>query len=113
MKMESLVLTTVTMFVLPLSGGQAIIAPYWADVDLRGTGQVFYRQTTDPGLLARATSEIRAVFNESQNITITNLLVATWSEVGYYLRKTEKVTKAYCTFLHTTHCSFWVARKCL
>ena len=80
---------------LPLTGVQDIIAPYWADVDLRGTGQVFYRQTTDPSLLARATSEIRAAFNDSQNVTITNLLVATWSEVGYYSRKTNKVTMVY------------------
>ena len=42
---------------LPLNGTDKIIAPYWADVDTRGTGQVFYRQTTDPSLLARATSE--------------------------------------------------------
>ena len=82
---------------LPLFGGQAIIAPYWADVDLRGTGQVFYRQTTDPSLLARATSEIRAAFSDSQNVTITNLLVATWSEVGYFFRNTDKVTMVYCT----------------
>ena len=76
---------------LPLTGDEAIIAPYWADVDLRGTGQVFYRQTTDPSLLARATSEIRVAFNESQNVTIRNLLIATWERVGYYFQKFDKV----------------------
>ena len=51
---------------LPLSGTNKIIAPYWADVDTRGSGQVFYRQTADPSLLARATSEIRTAFPESR-----------------------------------------------
>ena len=68
-----------------------IIAPYWADVDTRGTGRVFYRQTSDPSLLARATSEIRTAFPESSNVTIINLLIATWNRVGYYFRNTDKV----------------------
>ena len=69
---------------LPLNKNNRIIAPYWADVDTRRGGTIYYRQTTDPSLLARATSEIRAVFPMSQNVTITNLLVATWDRVGYY-----------------------------
>ena len=76
---------------LPLNGTDKIIAPYWADVDTRGTGQVFYRQTTDPSLLARATTEIRAAFSNSQNVAITNLLIVTWDNVGYYYRKSDKV----------------------
>ena len=76
---------------LPLNGTDKIIAPYWADVDTRGTGKVFYRQTTDPALLARATSEIREAFSNSENITITDLLIATWDNVGYYNQKSDKV----------------------
>ena len=76
---------------LPLSGTDKIIAPYWADVDTRGTGDIYYRQTTDPSLLARATSEIRAAFPRSLNNTISNLLIATWDRVGYYYRNTDKV----------------------
>ena len=73
---------------LPLRGTQKIIAPYWANVDTRGTGQIFYRQSTDPSLLARATSEIQLIF---KNVTITSLFIATWDAVGYYSRKTDKV----------------------
>ena len=76
---------------LPLTGTNKIIAPYWADVDTRGTGNIYYRQTTDPDLLARATSEIRAVFPMSQSVTITNMFIATWDSVGYYSRSTDKV----------------------
>ena len=75
----------------PLSGNNKIIAPYWADVDTRGTGNIYYRQTTDSSLLARATSEIRAAFPESRNVTIKNLLVATWYKVGYYYQNSDKV----------------------
>ena len=77
---------------LPRSGSSLrIIAPYWADVDIRGIGNIFYRQTTDPSLLARATSEIRAAFPNSQSVIIRNLLIATWDSVGYYSRRSDKV----------------------
>ena len=85
---------------LPLSGSDQIIAPYWADVDTRGTGQIFYRQSTDPSLLARASREIQSAFPSSQNITITNLLIATWDEVGYYSENDDKVAK-YHAYVHT------------
>jgi len=60
-----------------------IIAPYWANVDTLQAGRIYYRQTTDPVLLARATSEIRSTFPMSQNVTITHLLIVTWDGVGY------------------------------
>jgi len=79
-----------TPLAFPLNGNQ-IIAPYWADVDTRGSGQVFYRQTTDPSLLARATSELKLAFPGSRIVTIQNLLIATWYRVGYYHENFDKV----------------------
>ena len=76
---------------ISLTGTDKIIAPYWADVDTRGTGNIYYRQSTDRSLLTRATSEIRAAFPESRNVTITNLFIATWDSVGYYYQSTDKV----------------------
>ena len=97
---------------MPLTGGQSIIAPYWADVDLRGTGQVFYRQTTDPSLLARATNEIRAAIPRAQSMTITGLLIATWSEVGYFFQNTDKVTclciVTYTILLHSSFLNAYI-----
>ena len=84
----------------PMSGGFQLIAPYWADVDTRGTGNILYRQTTDPDLLARATSEIRAAFPEYRNITIQNLLIATWYRVGYYSQSSDKVRATSYLFLY-------------
>ena len=75
---------------LPFNDFQ-FIAPYWADFDLTGTGNVFYRQTRNLALLARATNEIRTAFPMSQNAIVTNLLIVTWDAVGYYSSNTDKV----------------------
>ena len=75
---------------LPVNGS-SFIAPYWGDVDLRGIGEVYYRQTTSAVLLARASNEIRAAFINHQNVNITNIFVATWDTVGYYSRGTNRV----------------------
>jgi len=84
---------------LPLDGDNRIIAPYWADVDIRGTGNICYRQTTDPSLLIRASSEISKNFPS---------VVVTWDSVGYYLRNIDKVCKCaciVCTFSYIIYCT--------
>ena len=78
---------------LPLFGTNKIIAPYWGDVDTSGTGQIFYRQTTDPILLYRTSSQIQVAYPFSPNVTITNLFIATWDAVGYYYMQTDKVNQ--------------------
>ena len=75
---------------LPLRSIQ-FIAPYWADVDLKAFGQVYYRQTNDPVLLARAANEIQKAFPLSKNVVVTNLFIVTWDAVGYYYRHSDKV----------------------
>ena len=91
-------------WLLPLSGQtRRFIAPYWADIDTREIGDIYYRQTADPTLLARATSEIRVAFGNSQNVTITNLLIVTWDSVGYYSLYSERVNKV----MHKLHCSMF------
>ena len=78
---------------LPLNGSQSFIAPYWADVDIRGTGEIYYRQTNNPVLLARATNEIQTAFPMSQNVNITNLFIVTWDAVGYYSNDSRGIDK--------------------
>ena len=76
---------------LPLSGNQRFFAPYWADADLSGIGEIYYRQTDNSTLLTRATNEIKAAFSTSQNVNVTSLFIATWDSVGYYSGRTDKV----------------------
>lgn len=68
-----------------------MIAPYWADVDTGDGGEVFYRQSTDPGLLASVSRDIQTTLSLTETIEIKNLLIATWSSVGYFFNRTDKV----------------------
>ena len=76
----------------PISDDLILIAPYWADVDTRETGSVWYRETADAELLARAGDEIQTAFSINQDRFIpTYLFITTWDHVGYYMRQTDKV----------------------
>ena len=75
----------------PLGSGLQLIAPYWADVDTTGTGNVWYRETTDLDLLDQVQQEIRRVFSDQQQFVSINIFIATWDHVGYYLSHTDKV----------------------
>ena len=79
----------------PLSGDLELIAPYWADVDTRGTGTVWYRETTEQVLLDRAESDIQAAFISQGNFVPTYLFIATWDRVGYFNRRTDLVSSQY------------------
>lgn len=68
-----------------------LIAPYWADVDTRGTGTVWYRQTSDEALLLRARREIRSAFVSQMTFQPTMLFIATWDHVGHYNQRTTRV----------------------
>ena len=81
-------LSTFTPQSFPLKGFP-LIAPYWADVDTRGTGSVYYRETTDANLLRRARDDILRAF--SIWFEPTFLFVATWDSVGHYDSNTERV----------------------
>ena len=100
---------------LPLTGTDKIIAPYWADVDTRGTGVIYYRQTTDPSHLSRATSEIKAAYPVSQSSTITSLFIATWNSVGYFSRRTDKVgilCMEVCSIIaHSMYALRWILKN--
>jgi len=78
---------------------QQIIAPYWANVDSEVMGNIFYRQTNDTILLARATNEIQSAFPTSSNLPIKNLFIATWHDVGYNFRHNDKVKYKYINLI--------------
>ena len=79
-------------------GSLELIAPYWADVDIRPSqaGNVLYRETSDPERLSRARSDIMRdprLFPEVDFSTFlpTSIFVATWDHVGYYNVVFDKV----------------------
>ena len=69
-----------------------MIAPYYAKTDVSVHGLITYRQTNDSGLLARATSDIRAAYPDALNKPISTLLIATWDKVALYFYH----DKVYC-----------------
>ena len=78
----------------PLSGDLTLIAPFWADVDARGTGTIWHKEANDPQLLARARDEIQAAFVDQNSFVPTQLFIATWDDVGYFNNHTDRV----CSF---------------
>ncbi|NXU82141.1 TECTA protein, partial [Xiphorhynchus elegans] len=74
----------------PLADGGTFVAPYWADVDNVLGGDIFYRQTTDPALLAGISQNINQYFPET-SFTATWAFVATWDHVAYYGSTSTKV----------------------
>ena len=94
------------------------VAPFWADADIRNSlqgqtgfhiGDVYYSQSTNPDLLARATNEIKEVFPQSEDFIITSLFIATWREVAYFSMHVNKVTIIYvltlslCVLVYLCH----------
>ena len=68
----------------PLGGNKRLVAPFWADVDATVAGQVFYRETSDPGLLQQATNDVTATYVDHKKFRATWLLIATWYEVAFF-----------------------------
>ena len=80
---------------LPLPRSTPFIAPFWGDVDETEAGQILFRETDNFTLLARATNEIQEALPLSQNVNVTNLLIATWDAVGHFGGNTDKVVHVY------------------
>ena len=72
--------------------GPPLIAPFWADVDTRGTGEIYYKETNDSSLLDSTTLEFLKAFD---NFSPTSLFVATWDGVGYFDNNTDLVGMRY------------------
>lgn len=68
----------------PLGDNRRLVAPFWADVDTRVAGQVFYRETTDQGLLQQASEDVQANFVDHSKFKPTWLFISTWHEVAFY-----------------------------
>ena len=75
----------------PLGDNREMVAPFWADIDTRRKGNVWYHETSDSISLKRSSKEIQEVYPEA-NYTAKGLFIATWEHVGYYNSTTAKVS---------------------
>ena len=80
----------------PLGMERKFVAPFWADVDTTSAGEVWYRESTDLDLLARATTQINNAFPlVAPRFSAAHLFIVTWDHVGYFDNKIDKVTIIY------------------
>ena len=90
----------------PLGDSRRLVAPFWADVDTRNGGQVFYRETTDSQLLKRATNDVTATFVDHRKFKATWLFVATWHEVAFYgAGNFSPKVRLNRTIIHRSNCT--------
>lgn len=68
----------------PLSDSRSFIAPLWADVHNGIRGDVYYRESTEPEILERATQDVRKYFKNRPTFTATWVFIATWHQVTFY-----------------------------
>ena len=88
------------MLELRSASSSAFVYAFSADVDTTGIGQVFYRETTDTGLLQFASSNVDDVFPDLAPVSLTSLFIATWFYVGYFDNHVDRVTHSYA-LIHT------------
>jgi len=67
---------------LPGLIGDAMVAPFWADVDLRESGTLYYRESRTADDLRDAKQHIQSY--DSNDFTPTSAVVVTWDNVGYF-----------------------------
>ncbi|XP_075462782.1 uncharacterized protein LOC142498158 [Ascaphus truei] len=91
---------TFTPSALPVTDGNPFLAPFWADVDNRVAGDIYYRQSTDPDILARATSDIRTHFCVL-HFSAQWVFVATWHKVAYYGSQSSSKVNTFQAVLST------------
>ncbi|XP_069583832.1 sushi, nidogen and EGF-like domain-containing protein 1 isoform X7 [Ranitomeya imitator] len=73
-----------TPVAFPISGDRRVVAAFWADVDNRRGGEVFYQETEDPSVLRRANHDIHTYFPELSDFNATWVFIATWYRVTFY-----------------------------
>ena len=96
----------------PLNNHIPLIAPFWDDVDITRSGNIFFRQTSNATLLQRARDQLQ-LFSSSGNFTPIMLFIATWDRVAPYVPRPQ--VSAYMTILLLvtilTHCNNTASRS--
>ncbi|XP_061680966.1 rootletin isoform X3 [Syngnathoides biaculeatus] len=73
-----------TPVAFPIAGDRRVVAPFWADVDNRRAGRVFYRQSREPDILRRAEGDVKMYFSDFPDFNATWVLISTWHQVTFY-----------------------------
>ncbi|KAL4689376.1 hypothetical protein H8959_012167 [Pygathrix nigripes] len=90
-----------TPVAFPIAKDRCVVAAFWADVDNRRAGDVYYREATDPATLRRATEDVRHYFPELLDFNATWVFVATWYRVTFFGGSSSSPVNTFQTVLIT------------
>ncbi|XP_039084428.1 sushi, nidogen and EGF-like domain-containing protein 1 isoform X3 [Hyaena hyaena] len=90
-----------TPVAFPIAKDRCVVAAFWADVDNRRAGDVYYREATDPATLRRATEDVRRYFPELQEFSATWVFIATWYRVTFFGGSSSSPVNTFQTVLIT------------
>ena len=71
----------------PLKESLKLIAPFWADVDTRTAGKVWFRETNDNTTLNKVKEDI----DMEVDFSPVSALIVTWDSVGYFSTHSDLV----------------------
>ncbi|NXO73463.1 SNED1 protein, partial [Phainopepla nitens] len=73
-----------TPVAFPISKDRRVVAAFWADVDNRRAGEIYYRESTDQPILERASRDIAQYFPEFPGFSAQWVFIATWYRVTFF-----------------------------
>ncbi|NXU56730.1 SNED1 protein, partial [Turnix velox] len=73
-----------TPVAFPISKDRRVVAAFWADVDNRQAGDVYYRESTEQHILERASNDIVQYFPEFPDFSAQWVFIATWYRVTFF-----------------------------
>nr|XP_020143666.1 sushi, nidogen and EGF-like domain-containing protein 1 isoform X2 [Microcebus murinus] len=85
----------------PIAKDRCVVAAFWADVDNRRAGDVYYRETTDRATLRRASEDVRHYFPELPGFSATWVFIATWYRVTFFGGSSASPVNTFQTVLIT------------
>ena len=89
----------------PLYTPDPLIAPFWTDLL---DGAVWYRITTNKDIIQRVGEEVASVFPEQTPFSATQVLIATWDNVGYFSNPTSQVNYYTAYYNAISLCLFFL-----
>ncbi|XP_028415613.1 sushi domain-containing protein 2-like [Dendronephthya gigantea] len=84
----------------PLGDNRRLIAPFWADIDTRIGGVVYYRETQELAMRTSVSNEIRRYFVRQRSFTAKWTMIVTWLDVARY-RGRSNLRNTFQTILAT------------
>ncbi|NWT25845.1 SNED1 protein, partial [Cardinalis cardinalis] len=73
-----------TPVAFPISKDRRVVAAFWADVDNRRAGEIYYRESTEQPILDRASRDIAQYFPEFPEFSAQWVFIATWYRVTFF-----------------------------